>query len=225
MHPGAEVAVLVGLVGASILVATPAQAADPGCEPAAPYAHCVTFTEVDASGTEFVLPEGITEVYAEVRGADGGRGNFGRGGMGGLGGLVSGTITGLVPGETLTVTVGGTDGTGGGGAAGAHSTEPSGNGGGASAVWRGTDVFSVTADPLLLAGGGGGATARAGGVSAADVFDLSGGNGGGAVGGDGARSNAELTDNSGRGGTQESGGAPGTVGDPAPTAEIGRAHV
>ncbi|WCK12334.1 hypothetical protein G6L41_008630 [Agrobacterium tumefaciens] len=112
-----------------------------------------------AGTSSWVVPAGVTRVVAEVIGGGGGSGGAGTGNHGaggGGGGYASKFISGLVPGDSISVTVGA------GGAAGALN---GGNGG-----QGGTSSFG----PYVSATGG------AGGVG----NTTNGANGGGGVGGD-----------------------------------------
>jgi hypothetical protein len=99
-----------------------------------------------ASGT-FTIPTGVTSVKATVVGAggagggtSGASGNNGEGG--GSGGCAIKWLTGLTPGNTLTVTVG---------AGGTGVSNGTGNAGGTSSVSSGTQTIST-----ITGGGGGG---------------------------------------------------------------------
>lgn len=142
----------------------------------------------------FIVPAGVTLVKAKIWGAAGGRGwNF-TSLRGGRGGFTYAEIP-VTPGETLTLIVGesgrtsggGTRPNGGGGLAG---TSDGGNGGGRSAIRRGSTE-------LATAGGGGGT----------GPDSINGGPAGGASGTAG-QNNSSST--GGQGGTQSAGGAAGT---------------
>lgn len=149
-----------------------------------------------ASDQNWTVPDGVTQIFVDVIGAQGGsKGSA----LGGLGGRIVANMN-VTPGETLFFMVGGqpTNQTavyGNGGNGGVNSTVSSLTnlaGGGMSAIFR----TSVAIDnALIVAGGGGGA---AGGKR--------GGNAGGANG-----ENIDLR--SGRGGTQTGGGIPGDISD------------
>lgn len=117
-----------------------------------------------SSGT-FTIPTGVTSVKVTVLGGGGAGGGgvnagaFGAGG--GAGGCAIAYLTGLTPGNTLTVTVG----------AGGTGTATTGNPGGNSSISSGTQTIST------VSGNGGG-----GGVSSAGLAN--GGTGGTASGGD-----------------------------------------
>ncbi len=175
-----------------------------------------TYQGVDES---FVVPDDVCEVTITSLGAEGGDGDEQPGaGEGGLGGEAVGAVA-VVPGESLTVTVGGTGsdaagtvgGAGGfnGGATGGSdngtgSVGGGGGGGGMSDVSRGTDV-------LVAAGGGGG-----GGGSGGIFIGGGGGNGGGG-GTDGGTGDTGATGGQaggagGAGGTGVSNGDDGDAG-------------
>jgi len=148
--------------------------------------------------TTFTVPGGVSyiSVKAWAAGAGGGAGGtVGVGGNGGGGGYVGGGIP-VVPGEELTVHVGGL---GSGGSF--PGTSGSGGGGAGQSM-----VFRRKTEILFLAGAGGGggggdnSSATAGGV---------GGVGGGSTGGTGGNSSASI---GATGGTQSAGGAGGTGG-------------
>ncbi len=156
----------------------------------------------------WVVPNGVTSVDVDARGAQGGGGNT-PADAGGLGGRVQTTLT-VTPGETLYIYVGGkggdpvkpnTAGTGGfnGGGLGAidnvDANGPSAGGGGASDIRRGGNSIS---DRVIVAGAGGGAECCGNGNGGA------GGGTGGVAGGSQGYSNA------GGGGTQMGGGAGGS---------------
>lgn len=157
------------------------------------------------SDQQWIVPSGVTIVFIDVFGAQGG--SSASAGKGGLGGKVR-AILPVTPGETLLLMVGGQPTSrvavyGNGGNAGTNTVTPSLQcwaGGGMSAVFRNTFTMS---DALLVAGGGGGS---------GDTKN--GGFGGGTVG-----QNIDLR--CGYGGTQTAGGASGQILDAqsvAPTA-------
>jgi hypothetical protein len=145
---------------------------------------------------QWVVPVGVTQVFIDVFGAQGGN-SMTSTGRGGLGGKVR-AILPVTPGETLLLMVGGqptsrTAVYGNGGNAGTNTSNVNNEnmaGGGMSAVFR--TSFDMT-NALLVAGAGGGA-----------ALLKNGGIGGGATGG-----NHDLR--SGYGGTQTAGGASGEV--------------
>ena len=169
------------------------------------------------SAEPFTVPADVCEVTVTALGAEGGAGDAQPGaGEGGLGGQAVATVD-VVPGETLTVDVGGEGGdavqrVGGaaghnGGAVGGTDNGPAGTvgggggGGGMSDLRRGTDV-------MVAAGGGGG-----GGGSGGSFVGGGGGNGGGG-GTDGG-----VADTGATGGT--AGGTGGAGGTGAGTGENG----
>ena len=143
----------------------------------------VTFGQVTTfsySGTidSYTVPDGVTSIQIEARGAQGGGGLDGV--VGGQGAIMIGTFT-VTPGEELQILVGGQglDGTDNGQQAG-------GTGGGGSYVVDAAD------EPMIIAGGGGGAMGRAGmlvdggaGQITEDGQDGEGAGGAGGVGGNG----------------------------------------
>lgn len=167
----------------------------------------------------FTVPEGVTELSVTMWGAGGG----GSGesydetydvsyySYGGAGGYSYGTFS-VVPGETLTVIVGGGGMSelkrvscsqfcpGGYGGGGRGASFISGSGGGMSAVFRANT-------PLVIAGGGGGGTM---GGLASRFTHYQGGAGGGLVGEDASRTSGPGVGGSpARGGSQTAGGAGG----------------
>jgi hypothetical protein len=183
-----------------------------------------TFT---SSGT-FTIPTGITAVKVTVVGGGGAGGGAtvggNIGGGGGAGGLTLGYLSGLTPGNTLTVTIG----AGGTGVSGA-----SGNSGSATSVSSGTQIISSFVanggsggtSGASPAGGGTGASVGSGGIpflgnSGGIAFTGAGGNGGASfVGGAPAGSGAvglNAPVNSGCGGSGSGpGGAPTSGGNGA----------
>jgi hypothetical protein len=146
----------------------------------------------DIVGTySFVVPAGVTELTAKVWGAGGGGAGTGGPGSGGGGGFGKAQLA-VVPGEVLTVRVGG------GGLFGIVNSRPAG-GGGLCGVFRGASLPSAT--PLAIGGSGGGAAAN----GATQSTRISGAPGGGLAGGDGGRigSGSQFA----RGGTQVGGGS------------------
>jgi len=147
---------------------------------------------------QWVVPTGVTQVFIDVFGAQGGNSTS----QGGLGGKVRAVLS-VTPGETLFLMVGGQPtsrlavygNAGNGGTNVANTSNQSMAGGGMSGVFR-TSIDMASA-LLIAAGGGGGAKGRNGGA------------GGGSTG-------LVSTDDStrgGKGGTQTTGGAAGTVFD------------
>lgn len=165
----------------------------------------VAFT-FSASDQSWVVPAGITFIYAKLWGSGGGGGHFGGwtfGSWGGGGGHTRGILP-VSPGETLTIRVprggfavpGNTNAPFGGGSSTAGAdNQYAGGGGGYCGIFR-------SATPLLIAGAG------AGGGSALSSHSMhNGGAGGGSVGLRG-ESNAGMSA-AGGGGTQSAGGAGG----------------
>lgn len=158
-----------------------------------------------ASIQSWVVPSGITTIYFDVQGAQGG--NKTTAVVGGLGGRVRGKMN-VTPGTTLYITVGGQPTSNVavyGGAAGAGGTNVSNTGtnalagGGLSAIASGSTLTQGNA--YIIAGGGGGASRV-----------QSGGAGGGtaAANGSGVWSTYLCY---GRGGTASAGGTFGTTVD------------
>ena len=159
-----------------------------------------------------VVPAGVFYIFVKMWGAGGGGGSYGgwrQGSPGGAGGFSHGIIP-VVPGETITIRVGGRGlavpanalsyPDGGGASIGTGDNRYSGSGGGSSSIL----VPSQTSAYVIVAGGGGGGGAMNG-------FELnSGGAGGGLVGECGAITPTGGGTNNGKGGTQSAGGAGGT---------------
>lgn len=153
----------------------------------------------------FTVPAGVTSIYFDVRGAQGG------GTSGGQGGIDTGTLM-VTSGINLIVRVGGQGSLGlsaaggfnGGGATSAGDTAP-GSGGGASDIRLSVDTLSAR---VIVAGGGGGQSTYCGVISipTANV----GGAGGAETGGNGGSAATNCWAGSyGGGGTQTSGGIKG----------------
>lgn len=168
----------------------------------------------------FTVPVGVTHIFVEANGAQGGTGatggNASSGGTGGLGSSASGVLN-VTPGQVLNVFVGGqgvapAGGFNGGGNGGSTNA---GGGGGASDVRLGGIAES---NRILIAGGGGG-----GGRAGCQTTGINGGAGGGPNGANGADS---PNGGAGRGATQATGGAAGIgcagfLGQPGGTATTG----
>lgn len=165
----------------------------------------------------FVVPNGVTSIDVDVRGAQGSD-TFGS--IPGLGGRVQTSIA-VAPGETLYVYVGGAggdpeppntpgiggfNGGGNGGVDPVDQNGPSGGGGGASDIRRSPYALN---DRLVVAGGGGAATCCT--IDNSPQLNGPGGNGGGATGADGL-SFGNGGSGPGGGGTQSTGGSGGTGG-------------
>ncbi len=188
--------------------------------------HIMGEATFDYTGSEqtWVVPEGVTSVIIDAKGASGGEGaigsNVGGDGSGSLGkgARVQSTIS-VTPGETLHLYVGGVGGdyaaidcnntyggyNGGGASSGWGCAETAGGGGGASDVRQ--DGTSLS-DRVIVAGGGGGAGGSSTGYCGSGV----GGNGGDAAqnGADGTASGGGAA--GGVGGTQSAGYALGIGG-------------
>src|SRR5215471_6341135 len=141
---------------------------------------------------EWLVPNNVTFITVDARGAQGG----GNGGyapaVGGRGGRVQTTLA-VLPGEKLVIYVGGRggdlispntggpggfNGGGGGGYDNVDSNGPSGGGGGASDIRKGGDGL---ANRIIVAGGGGGAECcgDATGGDGGDLIGITGGTSGG----------------------------------------------
>ncbi|WP_439487782.1 PKD-like domain-containing protein [Algoriphagus sp.] len=148
----------------------------------------------------FVVPVGVTSLSTEVWGGGGGgggtfTGNAAKGGGGGGGGYRINNNIAVVPGETLTITVG---------AGGSVGNNQNGQNGGISRIQRGATTL------ITVNGGTGGLASGNGGTGA--VGTINGGNGGnGGASGGGA---------SGTGGNGGNGGI-GGVGINAPLVGVG----
>ncbi|WP_292722365.1 hypothetical protein [Microbacterium sp. 13-71-7] len=166
----------------------------------------------DSPGTHFYkVPAGVTSLKFEVAGGGGGGDfiNYGTNGPGGAGALIVGVLS-VVPGETLTLIVGGggqgvyKQGLGGKGFGnGGNATNvggvwygPASGGGAGSAILRATT-------PLVVAGGGGGAGGGEGTV--AYFISSTGAGAAGPTPGDGAPT--AVTTNAGNTFTVNGGGA------------------
>lgn len=166
----------------------------------------------------WTVPAWVTSINVSVKGAQGNAGsdppgginhNYGQGA--GLGAIVSGTLS-VIPGEILTIQIGGQNGYnggngGGGGGGGAQLGGAGGTSGGFSNVSRGATLLAV-------AGGGGG-----GGGGGSGCGSCVGGPGGsGGLNGDSGTQGSgpppwyPCGGNSGGGGTQFSGGTGGGTG-------------
>ncbi|MFI5221985.1 MAG: LamG-like jellyroll fold domain-containing protein [Bacteroidia bacterium] len=126
----------------------------------------------------YVVPAGVNSIVINASGAQGGN-------SGGLGAKIIGTIT-VLPGETLSVMVGGQGG---------MATNNDGGGGGGTFVWRNTGNVL-----LIGAGGGGGKSGSTGiaGAGSADSIPTSSGNGAGnGVAGNGGKGGGGGTSTAG----------------------------
>ncbi len=168
------------------------------------YRNFVRFNFTGAIQT-WTVPSGVTLIYVDVAGAQGGSGGTN---IGGKGGKVSG-IMAVTPGDILQITVGGQSTTniavygfgGNGGRSTAYGTIARA-GGGLSAISTAAPVTQANA--FLIAGGGGG-TPTSG-------FAGNGGAGGG-LNGISATSNYGGVFTRGGGATQLAGGVAGTASD------------
>lgn len=145
-----------------------------------------------AADGNFVVPAGVTTIRIKAWGAGGDTGTTAGGGGGFGGGDVA-----VIPGETLTVKIGGpglglVGGANGGGGGGAAVLINGFGGGGYSGVFRST--VNQAGALVMGAGGGGGMSFNTTGT---------GGGGGGAIG------QAGQSGSAGQGGTQVAGGAAG----------------
>jgi len=126
------------------------------------------------SGQTFTIPTGVTAVKVTVVGAGGGGANYtacyGQSGGGGAGATAIKYLTGLTPGNTLTVTVG---------AGGATLSS-----GGTSSVASGTQSITT----ITATGGGAGMTVLGGAGGAASNGDINSGGGYGTIGAGGGSS-------------------------------------
>lgn len=194
----------MSLVVSSLVFAAPSNAATTDCTVSSSTKCTVTFSYTGAL-ENWTVPTGITEIYFDVRGAQGGGAN------GGQGGIDTGTIT-VASGSNLIIRVGGqgtlgltaSGGFNGGGSTNAGDTAP-GSGGGASDIRLNTDTL---ASRIVVAGGGGGQSTYCGIIS--KPTQNVGGAGGGATGGDGGSGATGCWAGSfGGGGTQLAGGIKG----------------
>jgi hypothetical protein len=192
-HPAGLLALLLALAG-----------------PAAHAQTTTTYTYTAPGGPQtYTVPAGITAVQVVATGASGGA--FSNVGNYSSGARVQATIT-VVPGEVLTVQVGGQGTPAGSSAApGGYNGGGSGNvnsGGGASDVRRAASVGSTgdyltTRNALLVAGGGGGSDFAAA---------ATGGNGGTPTGGNGTPSSSAFAGGQGSGASQSGPGSGGNFG-------------
>jgi hypothetical protein len=204
MHKVVKVALLSLLLTSFSALPTPAQAATTDCTVESNTKCVVTFSFTGAPET-WTVPSGITEVYFDVRGAQGG------GTSGGQGGIDTGTMT-VTGGSNLIVRVGGqgtlgltaAGGFNGGGSTSAGDTAP-GSGGGASDIRLNADTLAAR---VVVAGGGGGQSTYCGNIS--QPARNPGGAGGGLIGAAGGGGSGCWSSAYGGGGTQTAGG--GTFG-------------
>ncbi|MBL7703176.1 MAG: hypothetical protein JNM14_13065 [Ferruginibacter sp.] len=142
----------------------------------------------------FTVPAGVTSLFIQTRGAQGGAGavggNTAGGGPGGLGGYAEGNLA-VTPGQVLNIFVGGQGATPAGGFNGGANggSQNAGGGGGASDVRVGG---TGAANRVITAGGGGGG-GRGGCDQGAATTGGVGGNGGSGGGGVGANGGDSAT--------------------------------
>lgn len=169
----------------------------------------VIFNYVSDAAQAWVVPAGVTYIYAKVwaaGGGPGGAGGWGTGAPGGSGGHTRAIIP-VTPGQTLQMVVprGGYGGqTAGGWPGGGAYSSSGGNYGATGGGYAGIFLTShATGNQLLIAGGGGGGGASRGGPL------NEGGPGGGLIGLDGESPFSGYYSYRGRGGTQSAGGVGG----------------
>lgn len=168
------------------------------------YTNYVRFDYTGAIQT-WTVPAGVTKIFVDVAGAQGGSSSPY---LGGKGGKVSGLLT-VTPGDVLQITVGGQStnniavyGFGGNGGRSTIYGTIARAGGGLSAISTATPVTQANA--LLIAGGGGG--------TATNGYAGNGGAGGG-LNGIGATSNYGGVNTRGGGASQIAGGVSGSTSD------------
>lgn len=158
---------------------------------------CADYQVFSYTGAQqtWVVPAGITSIYADVYGAKGG------GNSPGLGGRVRTTLT-TTPSETLNIYVGGAGSSTAGGYNGGGNAASRSGGGGASDIRQGGTALS---NRIVVAGGGGGS-----GKDGASYGLGPGGDGGGTTGANGTDGvlNGGLK---GNGGTSSAGGNGGAI--------------
>jgi len=169
----------------------------------------LVFNYSSDAGQNWVVPSGVTHIYAKLWGSGGGpggSGGWGWGAPGGCGGHTRGIIP-VTPGQTLVMAVprGGFGGqTAGGWPGGGAYSSSGGNYGSTGGGYCGIFNSTLTAgNQILMAGGGGGGGASRGGGGNA------GGSGGGLVGQDGESPFGGYYTYRGRAGTQTAGGSGG----------------
>ena len=179
LHSSSPRAVTTGAAASSIAVLVALMVPLPAF--AAPTDTAVTFSDTGAVQS-WTVPAGVTEIYVDLAGAQGGAAD-----NRGAGAELTGTLS-VTPGETLSILVGSQ------GQNGVRFTRGGGGGGG-------TFIYTTADDAGILAaaGGGGGAGSNRGGLSASITSTgTTGGNGGGAGGVAGA--GGEEAPNAGGGG-------------------------
>lgn len=185
---------------------------------AAPASSFVGFRgQAFTSNGTFTIPTGITAVKITVVGGGGGGGgalaslgcNIAAAGGGGGGATAISFLTGLTPGNTLSVTIGGA------GSAGSGGTPSSGGSGGNSTVASGTQsITTITAN----GGSGGGAASNgsssgaAGGTASSGTINITGGGGGAGGGSTGGVGGSSSFGGGGRGTATAAGVAGGAYG-------------
>jgi hypothetical protein len=206
---------IIAVASVQLIASGSARAAMKTCEDPVPSGSDSVVTCTDLGGPEiFTVPDGVTTVEVDAKGAAGGASG---GVAGGQGGEESGSLS-VTPGEILTVVVGGqgngptgtAGGDGGDGGGGGGGTGATGNAGGAGGG-GGSFVFDDSGDLVVAAGGGGGSGNGTcsttdpvdGGVGGGDIGDAGGCN----EGGHGATQSGP-----GAGGADSGGSTDGTIG-------------
>jgi hypothetical protein len=178
-----------GAVASVLAVVSALATASPAS--AAPAGTSQTFG-VTGTVQTWTVPAGVTQIYVDIAGAQGGASY----GWGGAGAVLSGTLS-VTPGQTLNILVGGI------GANGVRFSSGSGGGGG-SFIYTTPDLAGV----LAAAGGGGGAPsndfASSASITTSGTNGLNGGGAGGTGGQGGGGSSA-----GGGGGVLTDGGSGG----------------
>lgn len=196
------------MLGAASIAAALAWASTAAAAPSCAAGELAVPFSYTGSDQTYVVPSGYSQATVYLLGAQGGSGmtiaGF-AGGTGGLGAQVSGEMT-LIPGETLTVGVGGQASTAvnGGGVGGTNLNGGSvagGTGGG------GTDIRKASQVAIAGGGGGGGNGGQDSGPSYPGALGGNGGASGGAGGAGGDSSGSGPF--GGSGGTVGAGGAAG----------------
>lgn len=208
---GAGVVLVAGLAGLG-LPAIAVAAPPPGCTQAGTTVTC----EFGPTGAErsFTVPDGVTSLRVRAVGAAGGQGDdFGDGPVpGGAGAAVTGDLTGLTPGSTLYLAVGGA---GGNGTAGFNGGGPSlgsalgGGGGGASDVRTVSRNAGGTLESRLVVAGGGGGSGTDGTASVSGSLQAGAGGAAGEAGRPGTAFGPVAGGTGGGAGTATAGGAAG----------------
>lgn len=191
-------------VGAVVVASAPASAStlQPGCTQ---NTNTVTCTYV-SGGHPFTVPDGVTSLFVDAIGGDGGA--AAGGGVGGDAADVSGFMA-VTPGSTFYALVGGDGVVGAGGVNGGGDPGPdvsgscAGGGGGASDIR--TDLGDPASRRLVAAGGGGAGCASSTGATAD-------GGAAGAVGSSASSPDAALSGGPGGAGSVHGSGAGGTGG-------------